>query len=79
MVITDFLERNARLWGSDISLVELSPTEDRDKATKIFLMSLVLSLAYAIIPLNFVIVQGFFSVIILRLMALFINLTTLTN
>ena len=33
MVITDFLERNARLWGSDISLVELSPTEDRDKAT----------------------------------------------
>jgi len=33
MVITDFLERNARLWGSESALVELSPTEDRDKAT----------------------------------------------
>ena len=32
MVITDFLERNARLWGQDISLVELNPTEDRDNA-----------------------------------------------
>ena len=32
MVITDFLERNARLWGNDCALVELSPTEDRDKA-----------------------------------------------
>lgn len=32
MVITDFLERNARLWGEEIALVELSPTEDRDKA-----------------------------------------------
>ena len=32
MVITDFLERNARLWGNDCALVELSPTEDRDRA-----------------------------------------------
>ena len=32
MVITDFLERNARLYGSDIALVELNPTEDRDAA-----------------------------------------------
>ena len=32
MVITDFLERNARLWGGDIALVELNPTEDRDAA-----------------------------------------------
>ncbi len=32
MVITDFLERNARLYGSEISLVELSPTEERDTA-----------------------------------------------
>ena len=32
MVITDFLERNARLWGDECALVELSPTEDRDRA-----------------------------------------------
>ncbi len=32
MVITDYLERNARLWGGDIALVELNPTEDRDAA-----------------------------------------------
>ena len=32
MVITDFLERNARLWGNECALVELSPTEDRDRA-----------------------------------------------
>ncbi|MBR6738236.1 MAG: acyl--CoA ligase [Oscillospiraceae bacterium] len=32
MVITDFLERNARLYGSDIALVELNPTEERDSA-----------------------------------------------
>ena len=32
MVITEFLERNARLFGSDIALVELNPTEDRDAA-----------------------------------------------
>ncbi len=32
MVIADFLERNARLYGSDIALVELSPSEERDRA-----------------------------------------------
>ncbi len=32
MVITDFLERNARLYGSETALVELSPTEERDRA-----------------------------------------------
>ena len=32
MVITDFLERNARLYGSEISLVEINPSEERDKA-----------------------------------------------
>ena len=32
MVITDFLERNARLYGSETALVEINPSEDRDKA-----------------------------------------------
>ena len=32
MVITDFLERNARLYGSESALVEINPTEDRDAA-----------------------------------------------
>ena len=32
MIITDFLERNARLYGSEISLVELNPSEERDNA-----------------------------------------------
>ena len=32
MVITDFLERNSRLYGSDIALVEVNPTEERDNA-----------------------------------------------
>jgi len=32
MVITDILERNARLYGSETALVELNPTEERDKA-----------------------------------------------
>ena len=32
MVITDFLERNARLYGSDVSLVEINPSEERDAA-----------------------------------------------
>ena len=32
MVITDLLERNARLWGGDIALVELNPSDDRDAA-----------------------------------------------
>ena len=33
MVITDFLERNARLYGQEIALVEINPSEERDKAT----------------------------------------------
>ena len=32
MVITEFLERNARLYGDETALVELSPTEERDRA-----------------------------------------------
>ena len=32
MIITDFLERNARLYGGETSLVEISPSEERDKA-----------------------------------------------
>lgn len=32
MVITEFLERNARLYGSEIALVEINPSEERDKA-----------------------------------------------
>ena len=32
MVITDFLERNARLYGADIALVEINPSEERDRA-----------------------------------------------
>ena len=32
MVITDFLERNARLFGAEIALVELNPSEERDRA-----------------------------------------------
>ena len=32
MVITDFLERNSRLFGSDTALVEVNPSEERDKA-----------------------------------------------
>ncbi len=32
MIITDLLEHNARLYGSEISLVEINPTEERDKA-----------------------------------------------
>ncbi len=32
MVITDFLERNARLYGQEIALVEINPSEERDKA-----------------------------------------------
>lgn len=33
MVITELLERNARLHGSEVSLVEINPSEDLDKAT----------------------------------------------
>ena len=32
MIITDFLERNARLYGGETSLVEINPSEERDKA-----------------------------------------------
>ncbi len=32
MVITDYLERNARLYGAQISLVEINPSEERDNA-----------------------------------------------
>ena len=32
MVITELLERNARLYGSDTALVEINPSEERDKA-----------------------------------------------
>ncbi|MCM1148538.1 MAG: acyl--CoA ligase [Butyricicoccus sp.] len=32
MVITEFLERNARLYGAETALVELSPSEERDRA-----------------------------------------------
>jgi len=32
MVITDFLERNARLYGAEIALVEINPSEERDRA-----------------------------------------------
>ena len=33
MIITDFLERNARFYGNETSLVEINPSEERDKAT----------------------------------------------
>ena len=32
MVITDFLERNARLYGSETALVEIKPSDERDNA-----------------------------------------------
>ena len=32
MVICDFLEKNARLYKSEVALVEVNPSEDRDKA-----------------------------------------------
>ena len=32
MIITDFLERNARLYGSETALVEINPSEERDNA-----------------------------------------------
>ena len=32
MIITDFLERNARLYGQETALVEINPSEERDKA-----------------------------------------------
>ena len=32
MVITDFLEKNARLAGEEVALVEINPSEERDNA-----------------------------------------------
>ena len=32
MVITDYLERNARLYGAESALVEITPSEERDNA-----------------------------------------------
>ena len=32
MVITDLLERNARLWPDETALVEINPSEERDAA-----------------------------------------------
>ena len=32
MIITDFLERNARLYGGECALVEINPSEERDRA-----------------------------------------------
>jgi len=32
MIITDFLERNARLYSQETALVEINPSEERDKA-----------------------------------------------
>ena len=32
MIITDFLEKNARLYGQEVALVEINPSEERDKA-----------------------------------------------
>ena len=33
MVIMDFLERNARLYGQEVALVEINPSEELDRAT----------------------------------------------
>ena len=35
MVITDYLERNARLYGGEIALVEINPSEERDASFSI--------------------------------------------
>ncbi|MBQ6947278.1 MAG: long-chain fatty acid--CoA ligase, partial [Clostridia bacterium] len=32
MVITEFLEKNARLYGGESALVEINPSEERDRA-----------------------------------------------
>ena len=32
MVITELLERNARLYGSETALVEINPSDERDRA-----------------------------------------------
>lgn len=41
MVITDFLEKNARLYGSETALVEINPSEERDNAVTWREMSLI--------------------------------------
>ncbi len=41
MVITEFLERNARLYGAETALVEINPSEERDKAVTWREMSLI--------------------------------------
>lgn len=33
MLLTDYLERNARLYGMETALVEINPSEERDQAT----------------------------------------------
>jgi len=33
VLLTDYLERNARLWGMETALVEINPSEERDQAT----------------------------------------------
>ncbi len=33
MLLTDFLERNSRLYGMETALVEINPSEERDQAT----------------------------------------------
>lgn len=41
MVITDLLERNARLHGAEAALIEVNPSEERDKAVTWREMSLI--------------------------------------
>ena len=41
MIITDFLERNARLYGRETALVEINPSEKRDKAVTWWDFSLI--------------------------------------
>jgi len=41
MPITDFLERNARLYGAETALVEINPSEERDRAVTWREMSLI--------------------------------------
>ena len=33
VLLTDYLERNARLYGLETALVEINPSEERDQAT----------------------------------------------
>ena len=33
MIITEYLERNARLYGAESALVEINPSDERDQAT----------------------------------------------